>query len=81
MKNQVLRRTAVAAVATLAWSWCLASQAAEWPSEAAARDRAFGGRRQLDIVTRLLGNALSKRLGQAVTTTARVPPATSACRP
>ena len=66
MKNQVLRRTAVAAVATLAWSWCLASQAAEWPSKPlrVIVPSAAGG--SPDIVTRLLGNALSKRLGQAV---------------
>ena len=66
MKNQVLRRTAVAAVATLACSWCLASQAAEWPSKPlrVIVPSAAGG--SPDIVTRLLGNALSKRLGQAV---------------
>jgi tripartite-type tricarboxylate transporter receptor subunit TctC len=66
MKNQVLRRTAVAAVATLAWSWCLASQAAEWPSKPlrVIVPSAAGG--SPDIVTRLLVNGLSKRLGQAV---------------
>jgi tripartite-type tricarboxylate transporter receptor subunit TctC len=50
----------------LAWSWCLASQAAEWPSKPlrVIVPSAAGG--SPDIVTRLLGNALSKRLGQAV---------------
>lgn len=63
MKKQVLRYVAFAA---MAWSCSFAVQAADWPSKPlrVIVPSAAGG--SPDIVIRLLGNALAKRLGQSV---------------
>jgi tripartite-type tricarboxylate transporter receptor subunit TctC len=60
------RQLLTAAAAGLAMPWCLPSQAQAWPARPIRMVSPYGAGGSNDILTRVLGDFLGRRLGQAI---------------
>jgi len=60
------RQLLAAAAAGLAMPWCLPSQAQAWPARPIRMISPYGAGGSNDILTRVLGDFLGRRLGQAI---------------